>query len=928
MEQNRNVGRTRKGFKNAITGFVGQLIQYLFQYAVRSIFIYQLGKTYLGLNGLFINIISVLNITELGIGTAIIYQLYHTVASGDEEKTKQYLYFYKIVYRYIGIILLIVGILATPILPYITKGNIEGINIYLIYFLYLLRTATSYWFFTYRNAIVEAFQEKYRILIITYILNIISDIIQIICLFIFANIYVFLVIPVITLLITNLIKGIKIGRWYPFILEKPKGKLDKAEVSAITKNVSSLLLYKISYVILNSTDNIVLSTLAGVIIVGKYSNYLLLVGSVLTVVGNIFLSLTSSIGNLNVVSTKEHKLEIYNYLNFANFWLYGFCTVCLYNLLTPFITLWIGTDYLLGEPATIIICFNFLVNGLRQTTRDFRSACGLFYEGRFMPAISSGLNIVLSIVLVKLLIPYHLEIVGVLLGTIISELCVTWWYDGWLINRRAFGITPKNYYLNYCKYIMIVCATAAFVRKLSSLYILRNKIAEMCFSLFLCTFVTNSIFILLFHKTKEFQYYYKLIMKVLNPYLRSRKMDEIKLFTDKKQCCGCSSCANVCPKNAINMQEDEYGFLYPSIDNERCIRCGLCVKRCGFQNDNQLNEPRATYAATTCNTDIKQSSSGGVFASLATSIINDGGVVFGCSLELIDGILTPIHKPVNSLAQLGDLLGSKYIQSYIGDSYKNARAYLEKGTIVLFCGTPCQIDGLKNYLSKSYSNLLLVELVCHGVPSARMFQSYISVLSNNLHGAIKYFNFRDKEFGWDPCASATVIHGRRVKKVKIHAGQSSYFNLFLNSAICRDSCYSCKYASQKRASDITIGDYWGIEKEHPNLLIRNGGTIDTKKGVSFMIINTANGQKYFDQYKSGLIIYDSDYEKASKRNDQLVHPIIEHNLRPEILTLFAQEGWKAVEIYFIKKCGLAYYGRKITNNFPDQIRNIFKKLIR
>jgi coenzyme F420-reducing hydrogenase beta subunit/O-antigen/teichoic acid export membrane protein len=795
----------------------------------------------------------------------------------------------------------------------------------MIYSLYLLNSVFSYWFFAYRNAVVEAFQEKYRVMIIAYIINIISTIIQITCLYIFANVYVYLVIPIVTQIITNFIKGIMIGKWYPFILEKQKGKLDKSEVSKIIKNVYSLLLYKISYVVLNSTDNLVLSTLSGIVIVGKYSNYLLLVGAVLTAVGTIFLSLTSSIGNLNVLGTKEHKLKIYNNLNFANFWLYGFCTVCLYNLLTPFITLWIGTDYLLGEPATIIICFNFLANGLRQTTRDFRTACGLFYEGRFMPLISSCFNIVLSVLFVKLLIPYNLEIVGVLLGTIISEFCVTWWYDAWLINKRVFKMAPKNYYLNYWKYMLIVCATAAFVRYLCMLFTIQNRLVELCFTIIICTIVTNSIFLLLFHRTKEFLYFYNLVRNVLNSKLRSRKMEEITLFTDKKQCCGCSACANVCPKNAIMMQEDEYGFLYPYINKELCIRCGLCVKRCAFQNTSNLNIPRNTYVAVTRNTDPTKSASGGVFASLAASVIKEGGVVFGCSLELIEGILTPLHKSVDKLSTLKDLLGSKYVQSDIGNAYEKAKIYLEKGTLVLFSGTPCQIDGLKSYLSKSYSNLLLVELVCHGVPNARMFQSYVSLLSQSLHGQINYFTFRDKKYGWKCCGSVNVIRGRKVKKVKIDSNVSSYYKLFLNSAIYRDSCYSCKYASQHRAGDITIGDYWGIEQEHPNLLTEYGGDIESKKGVSCLIVNTENGQRFFDKYKIGLDTFKSDYKKASNHNPQLVHPSIENNMRPEILSLFAQNGWKAVDQYFIKQNGFPYYKRKITNKIPTEIKSKIKQ---
>ena len=513
MEVKDDFKRTEKSIANAFTGIIGQIIQYIFHYAVRTVFIYNFGKTYLGLNGLFTNILSILNLAELGIGTAIIYQLYETIAKKDIEKTKQYLAFYKKVYRVIGFIVLGIGLAALPILPFIIKEKLDRVNIYLIYLFYLANSIFSYWFFAYRNAIITANQEQYKTQRITYLLNIISSLVQIFSMVVFKSIYAFLLIPISTTIISNLLSGILIGRWYPFIHEPVKGVLSKDEVKLILRNVYSLMLHKLSYIVLNSTDDVVLSAMAGITIVGIYSNYTLLVGAVLTAIGMMFVSMTASIGNLNIIGTKEKKLKIYEALNFAHFWLYGVSSVLLYNLLTPFITLWIGDTYLLGDITTAIICINFLTKGLRQGTILFLHACGLFYESRLAPVVSSILNILLSIILVRLLNPYNLAVAGVLIGTIISELAVTWWFDGRLVNRKIFEISPKRYYIKYWEYIIVTLVSGLATKLVYSLYQFSNPVINLIYMVTVGFAVVNIIFYLIYGRSSEFKYIYMVFKK-------------------------------------------------------------------------------------------------------------------------------------------------------------------------------------------------------------------------------------------------------------------------------------------------------------------------------------------------------------------------------------------------------------------------------
>ena len=269
--------RTEKSLLNILTGVVGQILSFVLSFAIRTVFIHTLGEVYLGLNGLYTNILSVLNLTELGIGTAIVIELYRTVALNDEEKTKQYLQFYKKAYYCIGLCILTIGLILTPFLNYFIKDteSVALINYRLVFLLYLFNTAFSYFFFAYRNSILQANQQEYKLRIINYIFKFVEMILQIITLIIFKNIYVYLIIPLILGCIATVVKGILIGKWYPFILEKPKGKLSKEEVENTKKNIFSVALYKISGTVINSTDNIIVSSFSSIILTGIYSNYLI-----------------------------------------------------------------------------------------------------------------------------------------------------------------------------------------------------------------------------------------------------------------------------------------------------------------------------------------------------------------------------------------------------------------------------------------------------------------------------------------------------------------------------------------------------------------------------------------------------------------------------------------------------------------------------
>ncbi len=302
------------------------------------------------------------------------------------------------------------------------------------------------------------------------------------------------------------------------------------------------------------------------------------------------------------------------------------------------------------------------------------------------------------------------------------------------------------------------------------------------------------------------------------------------LFTKKEDCCGCGACLNVCPRQAIAMKEDEYGYLYPEIDEEKCVRCGQCKKVCAFQKREETNVPLDCYAAVNANVEqVSKSASAGIFAAIAEKVICDGGIVYGVAFTRNWGVH---HVAIDNLEDLAKLQGSKYAHSNIERTYSEAKNELQTGRRVLFSGTPCQIAGLREFLGKEYENLVTVDIVCHGVPSVRMLQDYLKTIEDKHRGKITEFIFRDKSIGWGKNGSA-VING---KKIKIWQSASSYLYYFTKGWLYRENCYRCPYACEHRPADITLGDYWGIEKQHPELLGK--GRWDESKGISCVIINT------------------------------------------------------------------------------------------
>lgn len=328
-------------------------------------------------------------------------------------------------------------------------------------------------------------------------------------------------------------------------------------------------------------------------------------------------------------------------------------------------------------------------------------------------------------------------------------------------------------------------------------------------------------------------------------------------MTNKKECCGCTACMHVCPVKCIAMHEDEEGFLYPAIEKEKCIHCHKCEKVCPIRNADNLDRKTETFAGYNRNEEIrKQSSSGGVFSVIAEWILEQDGVVFGAAS---DENFEIHHIAVESKEELEKLRGSKYVQSRLENVYPEVKQYLEMDHKVLFAGTACQIAGLKKYLDKEYENLYTVDVLCHGVPSPKIWRMYLEEMKRQYNALIEKVEFRNKEAGWKNYSMNIEFSNKQYFCVRYF--NDKYMRMFLENIDLRPSCYSCHFKGFPRISDMTIGDSWGIEKYMPDM--------DDDKGTSIIFLHSLKGKRIFDSIKKNLIVREVRLYEALSQMDEL-----------------------------------------------------------
>jgi len=491
--------RTKNVYINTTVSVSMQIFMLVLNFVSRIVFIKAFGESYLGINGLYSNIISVFSLADLGIGGAIIYSMYLPISQGDEQKITALLNFYKSCYRVIGITVCIIGLSLVPFLKYLVKleTNIDHITLY--YLLFLADSVASY-FFVYKTSIFNADQKNYKLKMYKSIFCTIKFILQLFVVLYLKNFTVYLLVQVAFSISFNYFCSKKAEKEYPYIKNK-NIKLDKSEKKTIWQDIKSMMTYQIGGVLLNNTDNIFISVLVGTVMVGFYSNYIMIVSSVNIFVVLVFNSIQSSVGNLAATESSEKQYKIFKVLQLLSFWLYGFCSICIYILSQDFISICFGASYKLSNIVLAVVVLNFYIMGILYPVYCYRNTVGLFKQTKNVMLFTCLINLVLSIILGK-----YFGLVGILAATGLSRLATNHWYEPLKLYTVYFNKKIRYYYFKQCYYILVLFTNTVLI-----LFIIENIALENILLLFvikglLCVIIPNAVFILLFRKTNEFKY--------------------------------------------------------------------------------------------------------------------------------------------------------------------------------------------------------------------------------------------------------------------------------------------------------------------------------------------------------------------------------------------------------------------------------------
>lgn len=503
------IDRTKNASKNILFGSVLKLYQIVVPFILRTAMIKYLGMEYIGLNSLFISILSVLNLAELGVGSAMVFSMYRPIAEDDEVTICALMRLYKIYYRVIGLVILIIGLAITPAIPKLITGTIpHGINIFILYWLNLGATVVSYWLFGYKTCLLTAHQRTYvssRTLLCT---NSIQYVLQFVALAVFGNYYYYLFIALFLQAVSNIVSAIIVDKMFPNY--HPKGKLDKDVVKQINRRVKDLFTNKIGNVLLNSVDSIVISAFLGLSSLAVYNNYYYVINCVMGFVTIFYNSITAGIGNSIIVETKEKNYNDFKTFQFIVFWIVAFCGSCLLCLYQPFMKLWIGDSrYILPFAMVILFCIYFLNLQMIRALETYKDAGGIWHEDRYRPLIASLANLVINIILVQFIGLY-----GILLSTILSSLLIN---VPWLIHnvfKNIFKCSCVEQVKNMAKYIIVDAFIMAITYMLCS-FIVREGYLSFGVKMLISAACPNILTILVYYKNREFHSAMNIVSRML-----------------------------------------------------------------------------------------------------------------------------------------------------------------------------------------------------------------------------------------------------------------------------------------------------------------------------------------------------------------------------------------------------------------------------
>jgi len=504
--------RLKKSLKNSTYAVIMQFLTIVLAFAVRTIFIKTLDVKYLGVNGLFTNILSILSLSELGLGTAITFSLYKPLAENNKPEICMLMALVKKLYRVISITVMGIGLLILPFLDFFIKDSPDIPNLKFIYFLYLLNVSLSY-LYSHKRIILFADQKDYLNILNKGIANFLKSVIQIIILLYFQSFIYYLITQFVCLFLSNVVISRKVDKEYKYLNSENITKMDKNRKRELIKKCYALFFHKIGYVVVFSTDNILIAKYIGLSWTGLYSNYVLIINVVKTFLNQMLGGITGSVGNLNYTATTEKKYEIFNIVMFVYFWIYGFSVISLCILLNPFIELWIGKEYLIDQPIILVALVNVFVSGMRQPTNTFKTSLGLVWVDRYKPIAEAVINLVLSIILLK-----SMGLIGVFLGTLISTITTSFWIDPVVLFRHQYPDKIWQYFIRYFIYTMTV-VIAGSITWFVAYQIDGNTILIFIIRMFICLIIPNILFACCYCRTKRFLYLYNLLKNTFSKFI-------------------------------------------------------------------------------------------------------------------------------------------------------------------------------------------------------------------------------------------------------------------------------------------------------------------------------------------------------------------------------------------------------------------------
>lgn len=502
------MSRTDNSLKNLKTAVLFKLAAIVVNFIARKIFVVVLTKEYLGLDGTFANILTMLSLAELGVGTAITYSMYKPLAEGDRELILSLMTLYRKFYTVIGITVGVLGAALTPFLQYIIRDIPDIPHIRLIYLMFVLDSSISY-FLVYKQSLISADQKQHIVTSYQYKTSMAVTAAQCAALLLTGDYVLYLALKLCATFVCNALLARKADRLYPYLKQKTVQPLPAPVRQDISKNIRAMIAHKLGSVVVFGTDNVLIAYFVGAVSVGLYSNYLLITQSLKSAYSMIFRAMTASIGNLCAAEDTAHAQAVFWRVDLLTRWIYGFSAVCLVVLFNPFISLWLGADYLFSMPIVLLIVLSFYVTGMRQSVLTFREAMGLYWYDRHKPLFESAINLAVSILLAK---PFG--IVGIFIGTVVSTLSTCTWIEPYILFRHGFGAPVGKYFVRYALNTLLTAFAGAATWCICAL-LPQTGFGSFIIKVLLCCVIPNLFFLFVYGKTSEFRYFLTLGKSVL-----------------------------------------------------------------------------------------------------------------------------------------------------------------------------------------------------------------------------------------------------------------------------------------------------------------------------------------------------------------------------------------------------------------------------